>query len=52
MFILSFISSSLEFSSVSHTSIYKNIKFFGEISNDLLLNDLLATNVHKTLKSC
>ena len=42
MFVLSFVSSNLEFSSVNHTSIYetsllkafKNIKIFGEISNN------------------
>ena len=42
MFILSSISNSLEFWSANHTSIYKNpelkvfknIKFFGEISNN------------------
>ena len=42
MFILSFITSGLEFSSVNHTSIYgnselevfKNEKFLGEISNN------------------
>ena len=43
MFIFSFISSDSEFRSVNHTSIYENselvvlenIKFLGEISNDL-----------------
>ena len=51
MFILSSVSSGLEFWSVNHTSIYenselkdfKNIKFFGEISSNWL-NDLLGTN--------
>ena len=59
MFILSSISSGLEFWSVNHTSIYenselkvfKNIKFLGEISNNWS-NDLLGTNVYKTLESC
>ena len=52
MFILSSFSSSLEFWSVNHTSIYdnseskvfKNINFLGEISNNWR-NDLLWTNV-------
>ena len=57
MFILSSISSCLElFWSVNHTSIYdnseskafKNVKFFGEISNNWL-TDLLRANVYKTL---
>ena len=59
MFILSSISSGLEFWSVNHTSIYensesnvfKNRKFLGEISNNWP-NDLLGTNVYKTLESC
>ena len=59
MFIFSFISSDSEFRSVNHTSIYENsklvvlenIKFLGEISNDLS-NDLLGTNVCRTFKSC
>ena len=59
MFILSYISSDLEFWSVNHTSIYenfklkvfKNIKFFGEISSNWS-NDLLEANVYTTLKSC
>ena len=53
IFILSSISSSLEFWSVNHTSMYenselkisKNIQFLGEISNDWP-NDLLGTNVY------
>ena len=57
MFILSSNSRGLEFWSVNHTSIYKNsesndfknIKFLDEISNNLP-NDLLGTNVHKTLE--
>ena len=57
--ILISISSSLEFWSVNHTSIYKNseskvfknINSFGEISNNWP-NDLLGTNVLKTLESC
>ena len=59
MFVLSSISRGLEFWSVNHTSIYenselkafKNIKFLGEISNNWR-NDLLGTNVYKTLQSC
>ena len=59
MFILSSISSRLEFWSVNHTSIYenselnifKNIKFVREISKKWP-NDLLETNVYKTLESC
>ena len=59
MFILSYISSDLEFWSVNHTSIYENfklkvfenIKFFGEISSNWS-NDLLEANVYTTLKSC
>ena len=59
MFNLSSISRSLEFWSISHSSIYENsepkvfenIKFFGEISNNWS-NDLLGTNVYKTLKFC
>ena len=51
MFILSSISSSLEFWSVNHTSIYensesnvfKNINVLGKISNNWL-NDLMYTN--------
>ena len=57
MFILSSISSDVEFWSVNHTSIYeksesnvfKNIKFLGEISNNWR-NDLLGKNVYKTLE--
>ena len=59
MFILSSISSSLEFWSGNHTSIhenselsvFKNIKFVGEISNSWP-NDLLRVNVYKTLEFC
>ena len=59
MFILSFISSGLEFWPVNRTSVYenseskffKNIKFLGEISNNWQ-NDLLGINVYKTLESC
>ena len=59
MFILSSISSGLEFSLVNHTSIYENskskvfkyIKFFGETSNNWT-NNLLGINVYKTLESC
>ena len=59
MFILSSVSSGVEFWSVNHTSVYesselkvfKNIKFLGEISNNWS-NDLLRTNVYKTPESC
>ena len=59
MFILSSISSGLEFWPVNHTSVYENseskvfenIKFMGEISNNCL-NDLLGTNVYKTPEFC
>ena len=59
MFILSSISRGLEFWLVNHTWIYenfelkgfKNIKFFGEISNNWP-NDLLRTNLYKILESC
>ena len=59
MFILSSISSSLEFWSVNHTLLYKNseskdfknIKLLGEISNNWP-NDVLGTNVYKALESC
>ena len=59
MLILLSISSSLEFWSVIHTSIYenselkvvKNIKSFGEISSNWP-NDLLETNANKTLENC
>ena len=59
MFILSSISSGLEFWSVNQTSIYqnselklfKNIKFLGEPSNNWP-NDLLGTNLYKTLEFC
>ena len=58
MFILSSISSSLEFWSVNHTSInenstlnvFKNIKFLGEISGNWP-NNLLIINVFKALES-
>ena len=54
MFILSSISSSLEFWSVNHTSkyenselkVFKNMNFLGEISNKWP-SDLLGTNVYK-----
>ena len=56
MFILSSISSALEFWSVNHTSVYenselkvfKNIKFLNEISSNWR-NDLLGTNVLLTI---
>ena len=59
MFILSSIFSGLKCWSVNHTSmhenselkIFKNIKFLNEISNNWP-NDLLETNVYKTLESC
>ena len=59
MFILSSILNSLEFWSVNHTLIYenseskvfKNLGFFGEISNNWS-NDLLGTKVYKTLEFC
>ena len=59
MFILSSISCSLAFWSVNHTSKYKNselnafknLKFLGEISNKWP-NNLLGTNVYKTVESC
>ena len=59
MFILSSISSGTEFRSGNHTSIYehseskifKNIKFLGEVSNNWP-DDLLGTNMYKTLESC
>ena len=59
MFILSSISRGLEFWSVNQTSIYenseskvfKNIKFLSEIINNWP-NDLLGTNVYKTLEFC
>ena len=57
MFILSSISRGLEFWSVTQTSMYenskskvfKNIKFWSEISNNWP-NDLLETNVYETLE--
>ena len=59
MFILSFISSGLEFWSVNHSSTYENyelkdfqnVKFLGEISNNWP-NDLLEVNINKTLEFC
>ena len=58
MFILSYISNGLEFWSVKSTSIFENldlnvfnIKFLDEICNNRP-NDLLGTNVNKTLESC
>ena len=57
MFILSSISRGLEFWSLTQTSMYenskskvfKNIKFWSEISNNWP-NDLLETNVYETLE--
>ena len=59
MLILSLISSSVQFWLVNHYSIYKyseskvfkNIKFLAEISYNWP-NDLLGTNVYRTLESC
>ena len=60
MFILSSISSGLEFWSVKHTTsiyenseskVFKNIRNLGEIPNNWP-NDLLGTHVYKTLESC
>ena len=59
MFILSSISSCLEFWSVNHTSIYeisesnvfKTTKIYGEISNTWP-NDLLRINVYQALEFC
>ena len=59
MFILSSICSSLDYLSAKHTSTYKNselnilknIKFLVEIRNNWP-NDLLGTNVYKTLEFC
>ena len=59
MFILSYLSSGLEFWSVNHTSIsekrwsklYQNITFLGEIANNLS-NDLLIINVYKNIEPC
>ena len=59
MLVLSSISSGLDFWLVNHTSIYRNselkvfkdIKFFDEISNNWP-NDLLGANVYKALESC
>ena len=56
MFILSSLSSGLEFWSVNHTSIYenpeldvfRNVEFLGQMSNNWL-NDLFGINVYKTL---
>ena len=57
MFILSSISSDLDFWSVNHTSKYENselkltFEFMGEISNNWP-NDLLGKKVYKILGSC
>ena len=59
MFILSSMTSSLELSSIYHTSMYenselkvfKNIKLVGEISNNWP-NDLLGRNVYNIFQSC
>ena len=59
MFVLSSISSGLKLWSVNHTSIYenfdskvfKNLNFLGEIS-DNWPNDLLETNIYKTVEFC
>ena len=59
MFILSSVSSGLKFWLVNHTSIYenygskvfKNIKCFGEISNNWP-KIVLGTNVYKTYEFC
>ena len=59
MLFSSSISRGLGFWSTSHSSIYKNfeskvfknIKFLGEVSNNWP-NDLLETNVYKTLEPC
>ena len=59
MFILSSIYNGLEFLLVNHTAIYenselkvfKNIKYFGEISSNWP-NYLLGTNLYKTLEYC
>ena len=59
MFISSSFSRGLYSWSINHTLIYENyewnifenIKFVGEIYNNWL-NDLLGTNVYKTLESC
>ena len=59
MFIIASISSSLEFWSVNHTSIYENpeskifenINILGEISKNWS-NNLLGINVYKTFQSC
>ena len=59
MFILSSISSSLEFWSVnlnwiyenSESQAFENIKFLGEISNDWA-NELLEINIYQPLESC
>ena len=59
IFILSSISSTVEFWSVNHTSIceksesniFKNIKFSGEITNNWP-KDILGTNVYKAREFC
>ena len=58
MFILSSISSRLDFWSVKHTStcenfesnVFKSIRFLGEISSNWP-NHLLGTNIYKTLET-
>ena len=59
MFILSYISSSLDFWSVNHTFIYVNseLKVFKKIKASSKKdknwpNDLFVTNVYKTYESC
>ena len=59
MFVLSSVSSNLDFWSVNHTTIYenpelntfKNIKFCGEIPRNWP-NDLWGIDVYKTFESC
>ena len=59
MFILSSVSSDLEYWSVNHTSIHENselkvfrkMKFLSEISNNWP-KDTLGTNVYKTIDFC
>ena len=50
MFILSSISSGLEFWSVNHASIYENSESKNLFNN--WPNDLLGTDTYKTLESC
>ena len=54
MFILSSISSDLEFWSVNGTSINENseLKVFKNFLMKYLVSDLLGTNVCKTVESC